>query len=169
MRSNFAEAQSEAIPFDFRKTTWGMSRSQVKLAESRYSLSENETHITYTDQFMKLQTTIGFHFIEDSLVEAGYAFHEFCLDLESYVSKYEEIKLELSLRYGLPIIDKEVGLSCGNDSCCYIKGDNKMFVAEWKTLRSIIRLLLVSDKISTEIGILHISRKQEINLNISVN
>ncbi|MGB2691420.1 MAG: hypothetical protein WBC96_02890 [Thermodesulfobacteriota bacterium] len=172
MRSNFAEAQSEAIPYDFRKTTWGMSRSEVKLAESRYLLSENKTHITYTDQFMKLEATIGYHFINDSLVEAGYAFREVCLDLESYILKYEEVKLKLSQSYGFPIIDREVGISCEKDSCCMqprANVDSKMFIAEWKTARSIIRLLLVSDKVSTEFGVLHISREQAINLSTSVN
>lgn len=169
MRSNFSTALSEAIPFDFRKTTWGMSRSQVKLAESRYPFSENATHITYTDQFMKLGATVGFHFIENSLVEAGYAFHEVCLDLESYVLKYEEVKLELSHVYGLPNIDKEVGVSCGNDSCCYIEAYNKMLIAEWRTIRSIIRLILASYKVSTQFGVLHISREREINLSTSVN
>ena len=166
MRSKLAKSQTNVSSSDFRKTTWGMSRSEVKLAESRYPVSENETHITYNGRFMKLEATVGFHFINDSLIEAGYAFPEVLTDPESYIHKYDKVRLELSCRYGLPIIDKEIGVSCENDSCCMQPSptaDNKIFIAEWKTPRSIIRLLLVSDKLSTEFGILHISREHETN------
>lgn len=172
MRSNFAEVQYEAIPFDFRQTTWGMSRSEVKLAESKYPLTENETHVTYIDQFIELEATVGFHFIDDSLIEAGYSFHEVCLDLESCIRNYDKIKLELLYNYGLPTMDKQIRISPENDSCFMHPSptaDKNIFIAEWRTLRSMIRLLLVSDKLATEFGILYISREREINFSASVN
>jgi len=172
MRYNLAESQTNAIFSDFRKTTWGMSRSEVKLAECRYPLSENETHITYKDQFVNLEATVGFRFINDSLFEAGYAFHEVLTDPESYIYKYEKLRLELSYCYGDPIIDKVIVNSRENDSCRMQPSpstDNKIFIAEWKTTRSIIRLLLVSDNLSTEFGILYISRENETDFNISTN
>lgn len=161
MRLDFTKTKAKDIHYDFKKTIWGMTRSDVKLAENRYPLSENETHITYNDRFMNLEATVGFHFENDSLIEAGYAFREVSLDPEPYISKYEKVKLDLSNSYGLSIIDKEICVSCENDSCCMqpCKNiNNKMFIAEWRTVRSTIRLLLVSDKMSTEFGILHISR-----------
>lgn len=157
MSSRFHISNANVTSYDFRETIWGMSRSEVKIAETHYPLSENETHITYRDQYMNLETIVGFHFINDSLVEGGYVFNEILADPKSNRLNFKKVKVKLSSSYGVPVVD------------CAEKEESNMCITEWKTQRSIIRLLFVSDKLSTEFGVIHIDRKYEANLAKSHN
>ncbi len=71
MKSKLAEAPFQVFEYDFRNSLWGMTKAEVKLSEKVYPLSEDETHITYKDTVMNLEATVGFHFVDDSLIEAG--------------------------------------------------------------------------------------------------
>lgn len=164
MKPEINQAKGNIAEFDFRKTFWGMTRSDVKISEKSYPLSENETYITYDDTFMSLQATVGFHFLEDSLIEAGYAFREFYPDRALYICEYERVKSALAKIYGAPVAQRDYDNTCEKDCCCLetnIEKNTEMCIVEWLTERSIIRLLLVSDETSTEFGILHLSRQQE--------
>lgn len=156
MNSSFAQAETAVITHDFRNTTWGMTRSEVKIAESLYPLSENETHINYRDKYMNLESIVSFHFINDSLVGAGYAFNEILTNPKSNNLNYEKVKLHLTSCYGVPVAEYSESK----------QSDGNIFIIEWKTQRSVIRLLFVSDKLSTEFGIIHISRKYQTSLAI---
>jgi len=164
MEAKYKRVVDQVIDFDFRKTFWGMTRSDVKISENTYPLSENETHITYDDTFMSLRATVGFHFMDDLLIEAGYAFREFYTDRALYISAYERVKLMITQIYGAPAIQRDYGSTCEKNCCCIetcTDQSAEMCIVEWLTERSIIRLLFVSDESSTEFGILHLSRKQD--------
>ena len=161
MRSEFAESQAQVVNCDFRKTLWGMTKAEVKHAEKAYPLSENETYITYKDRIMGLDATVGFHFADDSLIEACYAFREYYQDRDLYLRQYERIKLILTRMHGRPIIDRDLSSPCEEDGCCagpVSEADDNMFIVEWLTCRSIIRLLFVSNKSCSELGVLHICK-----------
>ena len=149
--------------FDFRKSLWGMTRYDVKVSEKTYPLSENESHITYVDKYMDLDAIVGFHFEDDSLIEAGYAFREFYPDSDYYLREYERIKSTLTHIYGQPMIQDDI-CSCSEQNACCVGTceDDKadFYLVQWQTSRSIIRLMLVSDEFSTEFGVLHLSREQ---------
>ncbi len=172
MEAKYKQFIDQDIDFDFRKTSWGMTRSDVKMSEKTYPISENETHITYDDTYMNLQATVGFHFLDDSLIEAGYAFREYYPDQAQYINAYERVKLMLSQVYGTPAMQRDYGNACEETCCCLETGSDQnaeMCIVEWLTERSIIRLLFISDESSTEFGILHLSRKQDNNLRNSIS
>ena len=58
---------------DFRGTSWGMSKEEVKFSEYIAPLNEGEGFISYRERVMGLDAVVAFHFLEGSLVEAGYA------------------------------------------------------------------------------------------------
>ncbi len=165
MKSKLGEALiSPAVEYDFRNSLWGMAKGEVKLSEKLYPLSESGTHITYKDTVMCLEAIVGFRFVDDLLVEAGYAFCEASLDRELCIWEYERVKLGLAQTYGEPLIDKDISGPYENEGGALepdSKADSLMFIAEWLTSRSIIRLILVSEGPSLEFGVLHLRREDD--------
>jgi len=162
MRSIIDESPFRNFGCDFRNSLWGMTKGEVKLSEKVYPLSESETHITYKDTVMCLEAIVGFHFVDNSLIEAGYAFHEASLDRDLYIWEYERVKLVLTQMYGEPMIDKNISNRCEKEVSAvesFSEENSHMFIAEWLNSRSIIRLVLVSDKSSLEFGVLHLRKE----------
>jgi len=172
VKSKLAGALSQVLEYDFRNSIWGMTKAEVKLSEKAYPLSENETHITYKDTVMNIEATIGFRFIDDSLIEAGYAFREAHKDRDLYIRQFERVKVMLTRMYGEPLIDKNIGKQRANEGYPVesdSESDSHMFIVEWHTRRSAIRLLLVDEKSSSEFGILHLRREHDSIYKMSMN
>ncbi len=64
---------------------------------------------------MDLDAIVGFHFEDDVLIEAGYAFREYYTDGKTYLKKYEKIKSILTNIYGEPMIKDDI-CSCADQS-----------------------------------------------------
>lgn len=170
MKSKLIGTQVTGLNYDFRKTFWGMTRSEVKLSENAYPLGDNESHVIYEDEFLHLESKVGFHFMNDRLIEAGYAFSEVYSDLALYIREYERVKLNLCQYYGKPVLQKDYSAPCHSNSCYNNQDKNvEMYIVQWLSSRSIIRLLFISDKSSTEFGVLHISRDYQSTLSASIN
>ncbi len=74
--------------------------------------------------------------------------------------------------YGQPVIDKDISRQCENGGCPVksdSEADSHMFIVEWITSRSTIRLILVSEKSSSEFGVLHLSREHDSTYKMSMN
>jgi len=159
MNSKYSAAVQDFPDYDFRSTLWGMTKEEVKCSERIHPESEGTSHIVYKDRVLELDTIVGYHFIDDSLVEAGYAFRESYMDEGLYVKQYIKIKDFLSNTYGSPTLDEDI-----NAACCYGSEDSSgdydslMFLTEWLTGRSIIRMILMGDEDGCEFGVLHRSR-----------
>ena len=119
-----------------------------------------------------LEAIVGFHFVDDSLIEAGYAFREASLDRDLYIWEYERVKLVLTQMYGEPLIDKDISNQCEKEVSAvesFSQENSYMFIAEWLNSRSIIRLILVSDQSSLEFGVLHLRREHDSAYKIPMN
>jgi hypothetical protein len=149
---------------DFRGASWGMSKTEVKCSEGIVPHSEGEGYITYRERVMGLDAVVGFHFMGDSLVEAGYAFREPIGDESVYLCEYEKVKGIITRSYGLPSFDED---ACDDGCECYIQcdmvpgagRDSLVYLSEWLTLRSIIRLILMGEEGGFDFGVLHRSRE----------
>ena len=104
MKSTLRETALSKSHYDFRKSNWGMTKQEVKLAERIYPMSESKTHITYSDIIIGLEAIVGFHFEDDLLIEAGYAFREVFKEKDFYFLQYNRVKLMLNHRYGESLI-----------------------------------------------------------------
>ncbi|MGH7892672.1 MAG: hypothetical protein ACREN0_10410 [Thermodesulfobacteriota bacterium] len=49
---------------DFRGTSWGMSKEEIRCSEGLFPLSEGEGYITYRECVMGLDALVGYHFLE---------------------------------------------------------------------------------------------------------
>jgi len=151
--------QNDESEYDFRSAFWGMTRDGVKHSETRKPESESASHLSYKDRVLELDAVVGYHFIDDSLVEAGYAFRD-NYDCEGlYIVQYGKIKDHLSVIFGNPILDEDINTVFTNS-----EGEEEqeleslMLLTEWLTDRSIIRMILMGDADRCEFGVLHKSR-----------
>ena len=144
---------------DFRSTFWGMTREGVKHSEPSAPQSESRTHLSFKDRVLELDTVVGYHFIDNSLVEAGYAFREKYDREGQYIKQFGLLKDHFSGIYGKPILDEDINTLCtgcgeeGGEEC-----ESLMLLTEWLTERSIIRMILMGDSDRCEFGVLHRSR-----------
>lgn len=155
MKSKNAQAEAMSPEYDFRSSWWGMSKGDVRYSEDVTPQSEGEGYITYRKKVMGLDTIVGFHFLEGSLVEAGYAFREPLRTEHNYRSEYERVKDILTDEYGEPSIDGDLAEMC----CDFSDDDSLAYLSEWLTARSIIRLILIGGDEGYEFGVLHRSRE----------
>jgi hypothetical protein len=159
MITKSSAAQSEVSNYDFRTTFWGMTRNGVRHSESSMPESESPSHLAYKDRVLELHTIVGYHFIDNSLVEAGYAFREHYDCERLYVEQYGKLKDHLSVIYGNPILDEDINTFFSNSGEEDIQElESLMLLTEWLTDRSIIRMILMGDTDRCEFGVLHRSR-----------
>lgn len=87
----------------FRKTRWGMSRDQVKHAETAKLLKESGDRFFYDVRVGGLEAFLIYEFIKDKLVAAKYTFYEKHSNRNNYLTDYSSIKKILKNKYGEPI------------------------------------------------------------------
>ncbi|MEW6144384.1 MAG: hypothetical protein AB1598_05135 [Thermodesulfobacteriota bacterium] len=94
--------------FNFRKTTWGMSREQVKASEDTEPTGDRPEVVTYRGEFEGIPVIIGYVFDGDKLARAGYLMRGSYQDPNSYISDYDKVKESLIKSYGSPAEDNVV-------------------------------------------------------------
>jgi hypothetical protein len=90
----------------FRKTTWGMSREQVKASEDSAPTGEKPDVITYRGEVEGIPVIVGYLFDGDKLIKAGYLMQGSYEDPNSYVSDYNKVKDFLINEHGTPAQDE---------------------------------------------------------------
>ncbi len=163
-------AGDQELEYDFRGVWWGMSKHDVISSEGIEPNTENDSYVTFSDEFLEMDTVVAFRFVDDVLMEAGYAFREQLHDEDHYVHEYEKIKTWISETHGEPMIDENLNPP-GADRVDKDQNtgsvNNLMFLTEWFTERSIIRLILMGDSSRCEFGLLLKSKEhiEEIEIN----
>jgi hypothetical protein len=154
---------------DFRGASWGMSKEEVKFSEGLDPLNEGEGFISYRERVMGLDAVVGFHFLRGSLVEAGYAFREPLGGEHAYIREYRNLKGVLTGSYGQPSYDEG---SCGECGGCCVRCPGEecaetcplVYLCEWTTPRSVIRLVLMGEGKGFDFGLLHRSSEHEVRV-----
>lgn len=95
-------------PFDFRKTTWGMTKEQVKKSEVGHFETQSDDVILYSDMVAGKEVRISYKFVGDKLVRGRYTFLETHTNPNLFIRDYMEIKEILTEKYGPPVEDKPV-------------------------------------------------------------
>jgi hypothetical protein len=98
----------EGGEFSFRKTTWGMSREQVKASEDATPTGDNPEVITYRGEVEGIPVIVGYLFDGDKLTRAGYLMQGSYEDPNSYISDYNKVKDFLINGHGTPAQDEVV-------------------------------------------------------------
>ena len=88
---------------DFRKATWGVSPSEVKLSESDKLVEESSEYLVYETTLVGFKTFVEYIFAGDKLVRAKYIINETHFNNNDYVSDYDLLNSFLKKKYGEPV------------------------------------------------------------------
>ena len=92
--------------YDFRETTWGMSKEQVKATEDRKADYEENAMLFYKVKIFGGSCYCFYSFLEDTLYNGGYVFTEEHANKNLYINDYIEFKGILTKEYGKPTMDE---------------------------------------------------------------
>jgi len=93
---------AEEAKYDFRETTWGMSKEQVKATEDGKPGIEDDTSLAYKATINGKEFACAYSFLEDKLYAGGYIFIGEHTNENLYIEDYEDIKETLTKKYGKP-------------------------------------------------------------------
>ena len=93
-------------PADFRKTTWGMARGQVREVETAEIVKETEDGLIYRGQVARHPCLIVYFFAQGKLVRAKYNLIAEHASPQDYVTDFEQLHAMLSKKYGTPVKDQ---------------------------------------------------------------
>jgi len=103
-------AQTEK-PADFRRTSWGMTREQVKAVESSKLIKEDEHGLFYSSELSGFgEVLIGYIFAEGKLVRTSYISQVRHTNSNAFIEDFTKIKSMLTEKYGRPESDDVVWL-----------------------------------------------------------
>lgn len=102
------EDTSSSDHYTFRKTTWGMTKEQVKKTENSESIQEDDEILAYKGTVADLDCIIGYVFADGKLVRTKYRVLETHTNRNDYISDYNSLKKILTEKYAKPKDDKTV-------------------------------------------------------------
>ena len=90
--------------YNFRKTTWGMSKEEVEKAEqgTEKLLSKDEHWLGYKEIVGGLECNLWYEFFHNKLVSAAYQFCKEYIDPDGYIYDYRHLRALLKEKYGEP-------------------------------------------------------------------
>lgn len=151
--------------FDFRKTNWGMNKSQVKKIEEENISKEDINLLVYLGKaFNTFNSYIIYEFSKDKLTSASYIFVESRLDPSERFKDYRKIKKILIKTYGEPTKDKQ----CWKNNLykenyrnwgLAINRGHLSYDTSWDTSATKICLHLFGENYKNYLGIRYISKK----------
>ena len=86
----------------FRKTTWGMSKEQVREIEGLGTVHESSNALIYPGSIAGLQCHIVYVFALNRLVRGKYAITEQHSNANHFLMDFESLKEALTAKYGKP-------------------------------------------------------------------
>tara|TARA_Y100000591_G_scaffold332027_1_gene367895 strand:+ start:236 stop:907 length:672 start_codon:yes stop_codon:yes gene_type:complete len=108
---NYVEKESpdknndKKIEFDFRKTKWGQSKTDVLSAESAKRIEGLQDDILgYNTTVGGLKAMTGYYFVNDKLWKGVYIFSESHTNKNQYINDYNSITAILKKKYGEPTV-----------------------------------------------------------------
>jgi len=153
--------ETKKIPLSktgFRQTLWGMSKEQVRKAESSKFIKEDKLSgamkgldvLIYQDNIAGLDCAIVYYFAENRLTRARYLFTEEHSNNNLYISDFKMVKSQLSQKYGQPYRDDIIWSNdlYKDDPSEYgtaIAVGHLQYVVEWDSPEIYIQLLLKGD------------------------
>lgn len=135
--------------WDFRKTIWGMSKAQVRLAENRRPVSETNNELIYSAEIDGHVYDCFYAFSENKLYGGMYRLKGKYRNKDSYLITYKRLKEALINNYGKPNLNYE-------------------YFSSWETSSTQIQLSILESGSNFDLIILYKSNELN-NINTSKN
>lgn len=158
---------------DFRKTSWGMSRLDVKKVEDQMLLKEKDDILMYTTTILNLNSKLVYIFANDKLTRTKYIIEESHSNKNEYMVDYQRVKEMISKKYGKPYSDEtswknDLYKSDFQEWGTAISLGHLAFSAKWRTPKSHIFLILTGDNFKIKL-VVEYSSKQYGKLEEEIN
>jgi hypothetical protein len=148
--------------FDFRATRWGMTKDEVKKAESKGPKHETEDSLIFDGSYRDMITYITYQFKDGKLYRAGVLYPEKLASDSLYLDNYENIKQDAIKAYGKPALDEETLLNTGAviepdkkaEAVC--RGDLALG-AQWNVPGSLVVLMFRGDGEKCLVSLIYVS------------
>ena len=157
-------ASSADEKYNFRNTTWGMSKEEVMQSEDTNPVFESEYKIDYEIQMLGYDSKIGYTFNNDELIRASFLLLGKPKSNSEFIEIYENIQKQLKKKYGKTVIDtiqhkdpsKNIQPDDFADAVC--RGD-LLYATQWDTKSSDIQLLLRGENSECFLTLMYISEE----------
>jgi hypothetical protein len=106
-QSTLLDIMQTGSQFDFRKTTWGMSRKEVKGSENQSVLSDKGDSLIYNYSLAGIACHIVYLFAADKLVKGVYLVENDHVDPEKFYADFINLKKYLQSSFGTPVSDNQ--------------------------------------------------------------
>ncbi|HUU87940.1 MAG TPA: hypothetical protein VMX17_09315 [Candidatus Glassbacteria bacterium] len=158
------EPKKEEGLYDFRKTTWGMSKIQVKKTEKGKIIKEDEKLLAYQGKVGGLDCFILYILAEGKLVRAKYVFTKTHSNENDYIIDFNTLKETLTKKYDKPVEDTQIWKNdLYKDDYQHwgiaISMGHLVYFASWETLRTNISLMLHGENYKIDLEIEYQSKK----------
>lgn len=151
--------------YDFRQTTWGMSKEQVKRIErGSPTYYEDAATVMYEGQVAGLNCVIAYMFVDERLYQSTYIIVEKHVNKNLYIDDYNKLNQIMADKYGKPILDghhwsDDLYKDAPSDWGHAISIGHLTLRAIWETPRSHITLALFGDNFKINLAVVYDSRE----------
>jgi hypothetical protein len=147
---------------DFRKTTWGMSKSQVKATEVGPP-DERDDVLSYSIEIAGMRCFLVYIFVEDKLVRAKYRFAAEHSNKNDYIEDYLDLKKTLEKKYGElkedDVLWKDnLYRKDSSERGFAVSLGHLSYYSEWDTENTAILLFLTGENYTIKLGIEYSSK-----------
>jgi len=158
---------AEEVKYDFRDTTWGTSKEQVKATEDGKPGIEDDTSLAYKATINGKEFACTYSFLEDKLYAGGYIFIGEHTNENLYIEDYEDMKETLTKKYGKP--KTEIPGLWNNDLYKDDKSNwgkaismgHLVYGASWETSTTRIDFLLWGDNYNIKLALYYTGKELE--------
>ena len=126
--------------YDFRKTSWGMAKEEVKVMENIKPDLEEDNRLVYSVEIDGRDYDGIYLFLENKLYRSWYTLKDKYINKDSYIDEYKRLKELLTKNFGKP--KKE-----GDISNIYSSN-----LTTWETSTTRIDLMILNDLLIIEYG-----------------
>ena len=126
--------------YDFRKTSWGMAKEEVKVTENIKPDLEEDNRLVYSVEIDGRDYDGIYLFLENKLYRSWYTLKDKDINKDSYIDEYKRLKELLTKNFGKP--KKE-----GDISNIYSSN-----LTTWETSTTRIDLMILNDLLIIEYG-----------------
>lgn len=98
----YTKTEAPTGHFDFRKTSWGMSREEVILAEKEEAVYKSLTRVLFATSVIEKSVMLEYHLGDDQLYRARYMLADQHVIDDKYVADYQAFQGVLTAKYGRP-------------------------------------------------------------------
>jgi hypothetical protein len=149
---------------NFRKTSWGMTKDQVKATESLKVAFENNEAIGYDSSVNGLSSEVYYVFAKEKLVRGRYYFTNRHVNENDYIADFINLKKLLIQKYGQPTYEDQIWKNSlyktdRDNWGMALKAGHMFYFATWQNENTEIYLHLGGDNFEISMSIDYTSKE----------